>query len=72
MVARIEAEVVGVAGKAPVGRTAPIVAVRTTIAERRPPPTGSREKDVVAVALARYFAAVNSIHCCPFPGAIVH
>ena len=63
MVARTEVEAVGVAGIALVGRTTPIAAVRTTIVERRLPPTGRREEDVVAILLALYLIAIYAIEC---------
>ena len=73
MVARTEAEAVGEVGIALVGRTTPKAAERTTIVERRPvAPTGSREKDPIAVALALHFVAVNAIHRRPFPSAVVY
>ena len=71
MAARIEAEAVGTDGIILVGRTTPIDAARTATEYRRPPLTGSRKEDVVAVALALYFVAVHAIHRCPFPGAVV-
>ena len=67
---RIEVEAIGVVGIALVGRRAPIVAVPSNEAGRRPvTPTGGGKEDGFAV-LAGDFVAVMTTLCCPCPSTL--
>ena len=66
----IEAEVIGAVGTALAGRRAPIVAVLSNVATRRPvTPTGSGKEDGLAIFAGNLVAVVAAL-CRPGPSAL--